>query len=789
MGVTYKMGADVSGFKQGMQQAQQSVKTLDAQLKLNEKQLKANGDAELYMSNKAKLLDQQLEAQRKVVSGLYKQLDEMKKRGVDETSEAYQKLERSIYNAAGKMMDIQAEINSLTNSEQKAAAGASTMEQNLSSINKKVSFEAVIKGVDSITNGLEKAAQTAIKVGEAIWDNIMDSAAYADDTATLATRMGLTVEEVQQMQYVANRFEAPVETVAKVWKKVKTSMASDSEEVQDAFAQLGVSLRDITGYGIYGDAIGAMRDYRDVFWDTGEALMNMTDESERERLAQKLLGRSWDEMAVMFTKGRDAYEAAMEAAPTNSEEAINNAAELNDRVSELEQSFLILKTEVIGSIAPALSDAAKVLQELMDSITEYLKKDEGQAMLKRLGDAVSGLFEDLKNIDPEDVVNNFVSLFESLVSAFEWVDENWDAVKIGLESIVGVFIAGKAISGVTQWLSLINGLKTFGKSGGGTPTESPTTGTGSGGSGGETAAGTGLFAKAKTAISGFVAEIIPFVAGEAAVISAALAPAVLAQTDVENKILEEYANAEAVAQAAEKAGLDAGKLRTLNNATLANGTDRNGLGFLNLNDTEQAAMVLQALSDPMKRGQLYADIQKYGGDLSAGGNSLWTALLRHWGEYREWQYDDPTTYKNEEGEVRVDSPLTQMEVNELVEALREVEIRKLEDQQAKTAESMQEATEAMKTLPQQMVTAMENANITVVISGSEKANGLFSVPWDGYPAILHKGERVLPARDVERNTYNTYFGNVNLHNGLEVDALAESIDRNNRRKRAGYGAA
>ena len=234
-GVTVKMGVDVSQFKQGMQQAQQSVKTLDAQLKLNEKQLKANGDAELYMSNKAKLLDQQLAAQQKVVSGLYKQLDEMKKRGVDETSEAYQKLERSIYNAAGKMMDIQAEINSLTASEQKAAAGASSMEQNLSSINKKVSFDAVLKGVNSITSGLEKAAQTAIKVGEKIWDNIMDSAAYADDTATLAMRMGLTIEEVQQMQYVAERFEAPVETVAKVWKKVKTSMASDSEEVQDAF--------------------------------------------------------------------------------------------------------------------------------------------------------------------------------------------------------------------------------------------------------------------------------------------------------------------------------------------------------------------------------------------------------------------------------------------------------------------------------------------------------------------------------------------------------------------------
>jgi hypothetical protein len=70
------------------------------------------------------------------------------------------------------------------------------------------------------------------------------------------------------------------------------------------------------------------------------------------------------------------------------------------------------------------------------------------------------------------------------------------------------------------------------------------------------------------------------------------------------------------------------------------------------------------------------------------------------------------------------------------------------------------------------------------------ANGLWSVPWDGYPAILHKGERVLTARENRNYTYNSnnYFGSVNLNNGLEIEALTESIDRRNRRQRSGYGA-
>ena len=69
------------------------------------------------------------------------------------------------------------------------------------------------------------------------------------------------------------------------------------------------------------------------------------------------------------------------------------------------------------------------------------------------------------------------------------------------------------------------------------------------------------------------------------------------------------------------------------------------------------------------------------------------------------------------------------------------------------------------------------------------ANGIWNVPWDGYPALLHRGERVLTARENLQDTYNNYFGNVNLNNGLEIEALTESIDRRNRRQRSGYGVA
>ena len=69
------------------------------------------------------------------------------------------------------------------------------------------------------------------------------------------------------------------------------------------------------------------------------------------------------------------------------------------------------------------------------------------------------------------------------------------------------------------------------------------------------------------------------------------------------------------------------------------------------------------------------------------------------------------------------------------------------------------------------------------------ANGLPFVPYDGYLALLHQGERVMTATENRHYTYNShnYFGNVNLNNGQDVENLCDRIDVHNRRQQAGYG--
>jgi len=79
----------------------------------------------------------------------------------------------------------------------------------------------------------------------------------------------------------------------------------------------------------------------------------------------------------------------------------------------------------------------------------------------------------------------------------------------------------------------------------------------------------------------------------------------------------------------------------------------------------------------------------------------------------------------------------------------------------------------------------------VLPTGHVHVNGIPFVPFDGYIASLHRGERVVPAREVNssRNfSSNLYVESMYMNNGIDAQALAQSIAAANRRSMAGYGS-
>ena len=68
------------------------------------------------------------------------------------------------------------------------------------------------------------------------------------------------------------------------------------------------------------------------------------------------------------------------------------------------------------------------------------------------------------------------------------------------------------------------------------------------------------------------------------------------------------------------------------------------------------------------------------------------------------------------------------------------------------------------------------------------ANGLPWVPYDGYIAALHKGERVVPTNR-NMNVYNnTYFDRTTVSGGVDADGLAARIATAQQRALAAVGS-
>ncbi len=209
-GATVKLSVEgISQFKTNMNQAKQAVKTLDSQLALTEKQFKASGDAESYMTEKAELLKAKLEQQKQILTNAEKALQDMADKGIDKASKSYQDMYRQMINAKGGLIDTQAEMDNLTASCDEASNGVSEIKNQLNNIGEQVSFENITNKIDGLTGKMAAAARKALQIGKNLIRSSMDSASYADDLLTRAAKYGADydAELVQQMDIIRDLTE------------------------------------------------------------------------------------------------------------------------------------------------------------------------------------------------------------------------------------------------------------------------------------------------------------------------------------------------------------------------------------------------------------------------------------------------------------------------------------------------------------------------------------------------------------------------------------------------------
>ena len=580
-GVNVKMGVSgVAQFKQSINQAKQSVKTLDAQIALSEKQFKANGDAQSYMAEKSELLKAKLEAQKSVVQNAENALKQMADRGVNRSSKAYQDMYRNMLQAKGAMLDTQSEMDKIGDSAAEAADDTKEMNDEIKNIGKQVSFETVTSGINKITDSMEKAAKTAYKVGSAIVKEVLGVGTWADDVNTRSAVLGVSPEELQRMEKTARLIDTDAETIIKARQKLAKNIGSGNKNAMGALEALGIS-----GNG----------NMEDVFWAAGNAIMKLSDETEQEAQANALFGKSWHDLIQLFDAGREEYEKMNSSWNVMSEDQLKQLNEMDDEYQKLQIAVEDLKREALSNLAEPMKEALTAINGLLGDVSEWLKSDAGK-----------------------EVVGNVVS---KIKEAAEWLVNNKDGVITALGAIVAGWAGLKLTGGALQILQLVNGLNALK---GGAGAAAAAAGGASGGAGGAAgvAGSGGLLAKLASGAKGLLSSGILAPAG---VIAAAITPALLANAATERSVEAKRQNRLASASMMQP-GIDRDFLERASNAL--------GLNWHGGNESEVLS-ILMGMKDrsDLQKAQLQAQLN---GASTSQGNITWNELQRLWNGSEEF---------------------------------------------------------------------------------------------------------------------------------------------------------
>lgn len=443
--VNIKMGVSgVAQFKQSISQAKQNLKTLDAQLKLTETQYKATGDAETYMQQKTEQLKSKLEEQKAIAASAEKALKDMTDRGVDKGSKAFQDMIRTLSQAKTDLLETQMKMDGIGDAGDDAANGVAEMNAQLKRVGDGVSFQNVSQGLGKITTGLQTAAKKAMNLGRKIADAMLEAGSYADDLKTRASVYGLSTDELQRMDKTANLIDTSVESILNAQKKLKKGIGSKDKGVMGAYAELLGEGYDPTKQG-----------WEQAFWDAGKAIMRFTDEEEKEVYAQKLFGRSWNELIPLFEAGREEYEKTNASWKVLSEEQLNSLGKIDDEYQTLKANFEQLKLSMLSEFAEPFAELMKQANEKLNELSEWLESDEGKKAIADFSKAIT--------------------------DAFNWLWEHGEDVKNALIAIAGGFAALKIGNIATDVWRAVDGMKNLlglqGKSktgSGDTPTVAPT---------------------------------------------------------------------------------------------------------------------------------------------------------------------------------------------------------------------------------------------------------------------------------------------------------------------------
>lgn len=355
-GITIEFNGDTTKLDKALRQVKNSTKDIDSELKQVNKALKFNPTNVDLWRQKQDLLRQKISQTETNLKNLKSVQAQMDAQGIDKQSEAYRTVQREIIATESKLKTFKQQLAEVGNANLKALSEGFT------------EVGGKIEAAGQKMKGLSMAAAGVVASLGAI---SYKAGVAADDLNTLSAVTGIGTDDLQKYKYAADLVDVSVESIASANKKLAKnaySAANGSKSQAEAFNALGVSVTD---------ADGNLRDSEAIFQDVITALGSMTNETERDALAQKLMGKSAAELNPLIEDGGETYKRVSDTLKKYNldyidQETLNKANEFNDSLDTMKLIGSVALAQVGSQLAGYLAPALEKVVDLVGRFANWL---------------------------------------------------------------------------------------------------------------------------------------------------------------------------------------------------------------------------------------------------------------------------------------------------------------------------------------------------------------------------------------------------------------------------------
>lgn len=357
-GITIEFKGETSSLEQAIRKVNSSTKEIDKNLKDVNKALKFNPTNVDLWRQKQDLLKAKIAETKNNLNDLKAVQAQMDADKVDKQSMEYQQLQREIITTESKLKTFEGQLKKIGNVNLRAAS-----EQ----------FKQWGTSLENAGRQMQGVSMAAAAVVASLGAISYKAGQNADDLNTLSKVYSINTTDLQKYAVTADLVDVSVEDIAKSHVKLEKSMYSaqnGSKSQAEAFEKLGVSVTN---------ADGSLRDSDAVWQDTITALGQMTNETERDAIAQQLMGKSAANLNPLIEDQGETYKNLTDTLAKYDldfvdQETLDKANQFNDQLDTMKAIGSVAIATVGSQLAAYLAPALEKVVGWIGQLASWLSK-------------------------------------------------------------------------------------------------------------------------------------------------------------------------------------------------------------------------------------------------------------------------------------------------------------------------------------------------------------------------------------------------------------------------------